>query len=346
MSLGAADRSRIAEIERSLAVYVDGGPPALRQVLAPLRELLHLDLTVAYGVEELGQEMRMSFAEAEGGCGVGIVRSVLGDFMRGRWPGGFTAFNPRRPEPWNRNRVLVYEDLARRGIRATPTSEIAMPKLGVRVSQQLRVLLCEGPSLLAWVGGFRDIDEEPYTQRDRRAFGAIVPSLRRRLVLERTLAMAGATRAALDAAMDAISAPAFLLTTTGAPVVANAAGRAALDHDPSEIHRQLADAVQRRGCDEFRVVPVQSPGSPRQFLAIGRPTARTRSLAADASRRWGLSPRQGQVLAWLVEGASNACIAAHLGIAERTAETHVTAILDRAQVQSRAALIAEVLSCR
>jgi DNA-binding NarL/FixJ family response regulator len=41
----------------------------------------------------------------------------------------------------------------------------------------------------------------------------------------------------------------------------------------------------------------------------------------------------------VLEGASNARIGAELGIADRTVETHVTAILERAQVDSRAELI-------
>jgi DNA-binding CsgD family transcriptional regulator len=312
------------------------------QVLAPLRELLHFDLTIAYGVEEVGQEFCMSFAEVEGGCGIGVVRRVLGSFMNGRWP-EHTAFNPRRPEPWNSNHVLAYEDLVRHGIPSTPTSEIAMPKLGVHVSQQLRVLVCEGPSLLAYVGGFRDVHDEPYTQRDRRALGALVPFLRRRLVLERTLAMAGPTRAALEVAMEAIASPAFLLTKFGIPVLTNAAGRAALDADPVALRASLSDAVRTARREEFRVVPVVSPGSPQLYLAMGRPSSRARMMVQSAARHWLLSRRQADVLGWIVEGASNARVAAELGIAERTVETHVTAILDRAQVESRAELIAEVL---
>jgi DNA-binding CsgD family transcriptional regulator len=341
--LAAADRSRIGDIEHALAVYVVGGPPALTQVLAPLREMLHLELTVAYGVEEVGGEFRLSFAEAEGGCGVAVVRKVLGGFMGGRWVEGLTAFDHRRPERWNRNRVLVYEDLARRGIRSTPTSEVALPKLGVHVSQQLRVLVCEGPSLLAWVGGFRNVRDEPYTQRDRRVFGALVPFLRMRLALERTLASAGPTRVALEVAMEAIAGPAFLLTDLGTPILANGAGRAELDADPLALRTKLADAVRTTRSEEFRVIPVRSPGCPLRHLAIGRTTPRVRSLAHAAARRWGLSARQQQVLGWLVEGASNARVGAELRIAERTVETHVTAILGRAQVGSRAHLIAEVL---
>jgi len=212
-----------------------------------------------------------------------------------------------------------------------------MPRLGLDPRDQLRVLVCEGPSLLAWVGGFR---EEPYTQRDRRVLGALVLALRRRLGLERLIASAGPTRAALDAALDAIPSAAFLLTRAGAPVLANVAGRAALDDDPIGLRQKLADAAafpDRSGA--FRVVAVDSPGCSRRFLAVGRATPELRAQIRAAASRWGLSRRHAEVLGWLLEGASNARIGAELHIADGTVETHVTAILRRAQVGSRAELI-------
>ena len=335
MSLGAADRSRIAEIERSLRVYVDGEPPGLTQVLAPVRDLLRFDPVIAYGVEEVGESFRLSFAEAVGGCGTSVARRVLGDFI-GAQSRKFAGYDPRRPEPWNRNKVVTHADLIRHGVPTAPITEIAMPKLGVVVSQQLRVLVCDGPSLLAWFGGYRS---EPFTQRDRRVLGALVPSVRRRLMLERTLASAGLTHAALEVALEAIGAPTFLLAAGGAPVLANAAGRAALDTEPVALRAKLTRAARSRQDEEFRVFPVDSPGSPRRFLAIGKATPSARVHVQNAARLWGLSRRQADVLTWVLEGASNARIGAELGIADRTVETHVTAILERAQVDSRAELI-------
>lgn len=49
---------------------------------------------------------------------------------------------------------------------------------------QLRVLVCEGPSLLAWVGAFR---HEPFTTRERWLLDQLVTPLRDRLTLERRL---------------------------------------------------------------------------------------------------------------------------------------------------------------
>ena len=70
-----------------------------------------------------------------------------------------------------------------------------------------------------------------------------------------------------------------------------------------------------------------------------RSVARVRTCAT----RWTLTPRQLAVLELVVTGMANATIAAMLGIADRTVESHVTAIFDRAGVDSRAALVATVL---
>jgi hypothetical protein len=126
-----------------------------------------------------------------------------------------------------------------------PLTEAAFPKMGVRVDEQLRVLVCEGPSLLGWVGGFR---REPYAHRDKALLRAIVPALRRRMTLERTLATAAHMHAALEAALDAIPSPAFVVTASGVPSLANAAGRAAIDADRATWRTKLREAqTARRG---------------------------------------------------------------------------------------------------
>lgn len=63
-------------------------------------------------------------------------------------------------------------------------------------------------------------------------------------------------------------------------------------------------------------------------------------LVARRQREWELSNRQAEVLALLVGGASNKQIAAALGCAPRTAELHVSALLEKSGQPSRAALVA------
>ncbi|MSP60111.1 MAG: response regulator transcription factor [Myxococcales bacterium] len=56
--------------------------------------------------------------------------------------------------------------------------------------------------------------------------------------------------------------------------------------------------------------------------------------------RWRLTRRQIAVLDLVVRGFANQAIAQALGCAENTVEAHVTALLAKAAVQNRAALVA------
>lgn len=70
-----------------------------------------------------------------------------------------------------------------------------------------------------------------------------------------------------------------------------------------------------------------------------------RRLAA-AIARWELSPRQSQVLERLAAGAANKEIASAIGCAENTVELHVTQLLRKSGMSSRAQLIARFWSSR
>ena len=66
------------------------------------------------------------------------------------------------------------------------------------------------------------------------------------------------------------------------------------------------------------------------------------SFADDGSRpgsgngtRYGLSKREHQVLALLVDGLSDNEIAQHLGLAKNTASKHVRAVREKLDVRSR-----------
>lgn len=63
-----------------------------------------------------------------------------------------------------------------------------------------------------------------------------------------------------------------------------------------------------------------------------------------ALREHRLSPRQVEVLGLLADGLANKEIAAHLGCAENTVETHVTALLRKWNTDSRTRLIARFWS--
>lgn len=72
----------------------------------------------------------------------------------------------------------------------------------------------------------------------------------------------------------------------------------------------------------------------------GRVRAVRNSRIGEMATRWHLTPRQASVMALLVEGLANKEIALRLGCSVGTVENHVTCILRRAEVASRAALAA------
>lgn len=62
-----------------------------------------------------------------------------------------------------------------------------------------------------------------------------------------------------------------------------------------------------------------------------------------ARRQFRLTRRQRDVVELVVAGATNRSIAEILGISERTVEVHLTSIYERAGVENRASLVAQVL---
>jgi DNA-binding CsgD family transcriptional regulator len=205
---------------------------------------------------------------------------------------------------------------------------------------QLRSLICEGSTLLAWVGALRS---EPFTPREQRLLQELVPCLQRRLELETRLREAGLLGSALEAALEALGQPAYVLTSKGRVVYANSAGRARTER----ISRHLVEAVQRHGQGEppppgTSITALQVRGLSPHSLVVDRTVeAQTSSRVHVLGMRWGLTGREAEVLELIVHGTSNKTIASRLGCAERTVEVHVTHVLSKAQVESRSALIAK-----
>ena len=67
-------------------------------------------------------------------------------------------------------------------------------------------------------------------------------------------------------------------------------------------------------------------------------------LHQRAQERWKLSGRQSEILRGLVAGRSNRDLSSDLGIAVKTVEAHVSALLVKANAESRLALVAQFWS--
>lgn len=345
-------------------MLVDGGAPILESWLAELQDSLQLEKATAYGVRLEGEGFAMEGAHSLGfPQGHGAAMAELAKLLhstRRRW--GY--FNPARPEPAQRNRALTMrlsrEDCqqlldqprvlrARYGLDGEAKEALAasmersletFQRMGIAGSHQLRTLVCDGDSLLAWIGGFRS---RPFTVGEIRLLTAVTPALLRRLSLERLIGGARVTHLALAAALEEIGRPAFVVNAAGAVAATNALGRAALDRSFTGVRRILAEAVRNGERDaRFRVTALGGAGLPSHALLIEQGAPDTAAVTLTAARRWGLTRREQEILVQIAAGRANKAISSELGCSEKTVELHVTNLLRKAEVDSRAALIARL----
>lgn len=361
------DKTFLSEVRGQLEA-VEPGTPVLHSLVDVLREGLRAERAVAYGVELAPDHYAASFCHGSGfPQASGELLDTLNGFLH-QQPNPWGYFDPARPAAAQRNRALHFRPHSETETAAAPlhdTGTAAWRRLGIaateqaqvreRISEgvvtlyrrlgmenmfQLRALVCEGPALLAWIGVLRS---EPFTQREQRLLQELVPPLQRRLELETRLQEAGLLGSALEAALEALGQPAYVLTSKGQAVYANTAGRARAERTP--LH--LAEAVQRYAQGEppppgTAVTPLQVRGLAPHYLVVDRSAeAQASSRVHLLARRWGLTAREAEVLELIVQGTSNKAISARLGCAERTVEVHVTHVLSKAEVESRSALIAK-----
>src|SRR5262249_7345561 len=183
-------------------------------------------------------------------AGAGPQKQLARDLERflSSAPARWTGYDPSRPEPRQRNRVLRPADLVSlEAAQRIPIVRDFFPRFGVSNQDQIRVLVCDGPTLLAWVGAFRP---DRFGAREERILGALVPALRRRLALERQLSRSALLAAGLDAALDALGNAAFVLGPGGAIEHTNAIGRQLLETSTREVATSLRDSIDAPGASE------------------------------------------------------------------------------------------------
>jgi DNA-binding CsgD family transcriptional regulator len=314
-----------------LAAHLESAPAGARllpTVVKLLPRMLDADQACAYLVRVEGPRRELEFFHGER-MPVGIGPAYR-KWLR-RAPRRFAGYDPARPDVRQRNVALRSDDiLALTSGRTPPVVRSFLPRFALSECDQLRVLVCEGPLLLAWVGVFRP---RKFTQAEVRRFDALVPALQRRLALEQKLADAERLGADLGAALERVPAPAFVVRKGTAILHANAAGRAMLEDDRASVFDQL-----RRPATSARLQ------GDLQLAILEVPRADPLALAALAASRWRLTPRQTEVLRLVGRGWSNRAVAAELGCAGSTVELHVSALLGKAQCESRAQLVARLWS--
>lgn len=157
-------------------------------------------------------------------------------------------------------------------------------------------------------------------------------------------------RAALDAALEALEAPACVIDCNGVVLCANAAARRALEDPASNFATDLRRALERvetQSRFELREIGCPEGDCALVIDRLGRAGSESDGRRAEAAiqraaRRWGLTAKQTRVLGLLAEGHPNKTIALRLACAENTVEYHVTRLLAKAEKESRAELIAEL----
>ena len=324
-------------LARDLAAQLDRAPISarpLREVVGQLPALLDADQACAFLIRAENGDRKLDFFH-----GARMPAGIRGAYAR--WlqdaPKNFANYDPANPDPRQRNRALRSRDIAAlTGQRTPAVVRSFLPRFALSESDQLRALICDGPVLLAWIGGFR---ARPFARTEVRKLNAIIPALQRRLALERSLVEAQKQAQEIGGALESVPAAAFVLARGGAVLHANAAGRSLLDRERKTVEEQLLAAV--RGAVSGVQLARLAPESQLQ-LAILEVFADPAPRVAAARMRWQLTARQTQVLQLIAQGLSNRRVATSLGCSESTVELHVTALLEKAQCESRAQLVAHV----
>lgn len=142
--------------------------------------------------------------------------------------------------------------------------------------------------------------------------------------------------------VEAICAPVLIVAANGNVVHANAKGRSLLNNDSRFALQSLKRMLAGEQNDDCVLIPLVGQNESAHYLAILESIAPVASMDA-AKTRWKLTARQAQVMDLIARGMTNATIATILEIGEVTVEFHVSRILEKAGVENRTALIAQLL---
>ena len=327
-----------------LAVVRAGEPSPVASVLPRLRELAHVEALVCASPVQSTSGWALERFYADNLPNTSRFRTLVSSYLS-RADEAFGWFNPAKPEPDQRNVLLDLRD-------RIPLPELEASRGYAEVLQPLhlhrhhivRALVCDGDTLLAWFGVFHPTALD---STQHALISAALPALQRRLVIDRKIESAPLVTAALEAVLEQIAGPAFVVSSTGRIHDVNDAGRTMLETRRGEIATAILAALAGEPSKlPVELIALTAHGAQDHWLAVVRTHGadnRVTHAVARAAARLKLTRRQREVLARVIVGESNAAIGAALKITERAVEQHVTALFDRAAVESRAALVTYVL---
>ncbi len=345
---GSRIERRLRELESELATVRLGDRSDrenLDGVIAAVRELTELDGVALFTIRHAAGRWAL---ERMHHAGTALRRmehrlhSSLARSAQSPFP-----FDPLRVPSDQRDRLVdarrwVESNGAAAWHRTRFVAEVLEP-LGLAAHHQRRALLCEGSMMVGWFGAFHSAPPHRYQQR---VLSRLVLPVRERTLLEQRLHAGPTACMALDAMLERIGTPGFVLDARGTVSHANAAGRALLDDRRRGMAGALADAIAHKHAHGFDVTPLHAGGRAAGWLVVMRDESihgRIAVCVQKAARRWRLTPQQSRVLERMIRGQSNAEIAATLGVSERAIEMHITGLFDKIDVDGRAAMVAAVL---
>lgn len=259
---------------------------------------------------------------------VELAREVIDSNLKAHGRQG--PFIQLRPAARQRNRALLFHQLVRDRAKLRVTARQAgLYRVGLEGLDQVRMLVCEGPTLKAFVGVYR---AEPFGARHSELLSRLQPAFLERARLSSVLPQAELSLAALDIVFENTASATGLVDPRGRVMMGNARLLA-----NALTWRQTLRAAIAGDRSSFAATPVDAVGFPRHYLV--REVDGGARVTPAFARKHGLTPRETEVLEHLVAGRSNAAIAALLVCSVRTAETHVSNLLAKTQVGSRTEVI-------
>lgn len=169
------------------------------------------------------------------------------------------------------------------------------------------------------------------------------------LTFARLLGAGPMARVALEASLNELEGPAYIVSGRGTVIHANVAGTKRVERSPKKLRQTLAAVVSDREASArigALVTPLRCESAQTYFLVVFRAPSSMDETLVCVTALWELTRRQTDVLRLLMEGFSNKTIAVKLSCAERTVETHLTAIFDKSGYDGRSTLFAALARWR
>ena len=323
---------QLRDLIARLRTIPEEGELAMGFVPEALVSLLDADLTAAYRPDRASNGWSLGFLNMAGYPETKTIKTGLEKFLASA-PASFALFDPDRPAPEDRNHVVRPRARCDEATWVdTPIVRDVLRPHGLGHLDQIRVLVCDGPSLLSWVGALR---ARPFGEREVGLMARLQPALTTRLRLERKLNGAQLYWECLTATLDSIASPAFLLMS-GRVEHANLLAKPLLDRDRGEMERTLASSQD----GSVSRAQISISGVPSiELCIVHEPRDNVQRRLEALSFTWRLTPAEARVLRHLVQGDSNKTIATKLACAEVTVEYHVTRVMRKAGADGRTKLL-------